>query len=149
GGGAGVGNSALAGEDVRWGVVRGSGRAVAQRRRRAAASVGGARGRVMEREVRYCTTEDGVRIAYCVEGEGPPLVVGQQLVESFSVDHIAGGFRDFYGALAQRRRVIRYDLRGSGLSDRGQYDMSCESLVRDLEAVVRSLNNSPVSLLGD
>ncbi len=29
----------------------------------------------MEREVRYCTTEDGVRIAYCVEGEGPPLVV--------------------------------------------------------------------------
>jgi len=24
----------------------------------------------MEREVRYCTTEDGIRIAYCVTGEG-------------------------------------------------------------------------------
>ena len=40
-----------------------------------------------EREVRYCTTEDGVRIAYCVEGEGPPLLVMQFFVESFSLDH--------------------------------------------------------------
>ncbi len=103
----------------------------------------------MEREVRYCTTDDGVRIAYCVEGAGPPLVAGQQLVESFSVDHIAEGFGDFYRALARRRTVIRYDLRGTGLSGRGQFDMSCESLVRDLEAVVRSLEAPSVSLLGD
>ena len=26
----------------------------------------------MEPEVRYCTTSDGVRIAYTVTGEGPP-----------------------------------------------------------------------------
>jgi hypothetical protein len=32
----------------------------------------------MEREVRYCTTEDGVRIAYCVEGGGPVLLTGWQ-----------------------------------------------------------------------
>jgi len=30
--------------------------------------------RHMEREVRYCTTEDGVRIADTVTGQGPPLV---------------------------------------------------------------------------
>jgi hypothetical protein len=29
----------------------------------------------MEREVRYCTTDDGVRIAYCVEGEGQPTIL--------------------------------------------------------------------------
>ena len=39
----------------------------------------------MERDVRYCTTEDGVRIAYCVEGEGPPLVVEAEFAESFSL----------------------------------------------------------------
>jgi len=39
----------------------------------------------MEREVRYCTTEDGVRIAYCVEGKGPPLVVVAEFAESFSL----------------------------------------------------------------
>jgi class 3 adenylate cyclase len=29
----------------------------------------------MEREVRYCTTEDGVRIAYCVEGGGTTTIL--------------------------------------------------------------------------
>jgi hypothetical protein len=28
----------------------------------------------MEREIRYFTSEDGTRIAYCVEGEGPGLL---------------------------------------------------------------------------
>ncbi len=37
----------------------------------------------MERAVRYCTSEDGTRIAYCVEGEGSPLVVGPAIWESF------------------------------------------------------------------
>src|SRR5207249_5950290 len=37
----------------------------------------------MEREVRYCTTSDGVRIAYSAEGEGPPLLF-LQFLYSFS-----------------------------------------------------------------
>ncbi len=41
----------------------------------------------MEREVRYCTAEDGVRIACCVEGEGPPLVVPPFVVQSFVLEH--------------------------------------------------------------
>lgn len=36
----------------------------------------------MEREVRYCTTEDGVNSAYCVEGEGPALLIIPLFVES-------------------------------------------------------------------
>ncbi|HUF54922.1 MAG TPA: hypothetical protein VMR52_14325 [Dehalococcoidia bacterium] len=28
----------------------------------------------MEREVRYCTAKDGVRIAYGVDGEGPAFL---------------------------------------------------------------------------
>ncbi len=39
----------------------------------------------MEPEVRYCTTEDGVRIAYCVEAKGPPLLVVPFFVTSFSL----------------------------------------------------------------
>ena len=41
----------------------------------------------MEREVRYCTTEDGVRIAYRLEGERPPLVVPPFVIESFGLEH--------------------------------------------------------------
>ena len=29
----------------------------------------------MEQQIRFCTTSDGVRIAYATAGEGPPLVV--------------------------------------------------------------------------
>lgn len=28
----------------------------------------------MEQQIRFCTTSDGVRIAYATIGEGPPLV---------------------------------------------------------------------------
>ena len=42
----------------------------------------------MKGEVRYCTTEDGVRIAYCVEGEGPALIVCPQFGRSFSLFEI-------------------------------------------------------------
>ena len=45
----------------------------------------------MEREVRYCTTSDGVRIAYSVEGEGPPLLFCQH-VYSFSLSHLVPAF---------------------------------------------------------
>jgi len=71
-----------------------------------------------EREVRYCTTEDGVRIAYCVEGEGPPLLMCPILFESFSVDHLLPGYQRFLQAIAGQCTLIRYDTRGTGLSQR-------------------------------
>lgn len=37
---------------------------------------------VMEREIRYCTTEDGVSIAYCEAGEGTPVI------QAASLNHI-------------------------------------------------------------
>ena len=70
----------------------------------------------MEREVRYCTTEDGVRIAYMVEGEGPPLVVVPVASESFSVEHVFPERQEFMRALGRGRKLVRYDNRGCGLS---------------------------------
>jgi hypothetical protein len=29
----------------------------------------------MDQDIRFCTTSDGVRLAYAVTGEGPPLVM--------------------------------------------------------------------------
>ncbi len=60
----------------------------------------------MEREVRYCTTKDGVRIGYCVEGEGPPLVIAPYLLESFSLHNLYPSFADFTGQLRQPSVVL-------------------------------------------
>jgi hypothetical protein len=57
----------------------------------------------MERQVRYCTTEDGVRIAYCAEGEGAPLLVCPGFVESFSLDHLDPNEAEFMLRLRQKR----------------------------------------------
>jgi len=94
----------------------------------------------MEPRIQYAKTEDGVSIAFYTIGEGEPLV------------HMPGGFshlqaewqqpeiRSYYERLAEKRMLIRYDGRGSGLSDRDITDYSLDARVRDLNAVVNRLN---------
>jgi pimeloyl-ACP methyl ester carboxylesterase len=70
-----------------------------------------------EREIRYCTTEDGVRIAYCVEGKGRTTILALPVFyETFSLDHLMPVYQQFYLGLGAGRRVIRFDWRGTGLS---------------------------------
>jgi class 3 adenylate cyclase/pimeloyl-ACP methyl ester carboxylesterase len=102
----------------------------------------------MEREVRYCTTEDGVRIAYCQAGEGPPLVYVQGFIESFSQEHLLPNTQDFFRRVARTFRLVRFDMRGTGLSQREVADVSHGALMRDLEAVVRAAGLKRFSLWG-
>ncbi len=104
----------------------------------------------MEPDVRYCTTEDGVRIAYTVTGSGPPLVWATDLLSS----HVQREWRlpvlrDFYSGASSRRTLVRFDGRGLGLSDQDVKDLSLDGRVRDLEAVVDSLRLDEFALVGD
>jgi class 3 adenylate cyclase len=90
----------------------------------------------MEPEVRYCTTSDGVRIAYTVTGDGPPLLdCVDPLISHVQLEwsHPVGGRveREF----ARKNTLIRYDARGCGLSDRVQ-PKTLDEAVLDIEAVV-------------
>jgi class 3 adenylate cyclase len=103
----------------------------------------------MEREVRYCTTEDGVRIAYSTMGQGEPLV---HLAHGF-ICHIQQEVRQpeiarWYGLLASRYLLVRYDERGFGSSQREPADVSLETMLRDLDAVIRHLGVAKVVLFG-
>jgi class 3 adenylate cyclase len=92
----------------------------------------------MAREIRFCTTDDGVRIAYCVDGDGPDLVCCPEFVGSFALDPLIADQMGFWQALWKGRRVVRYDMRGTGLSQRDVDDVSHEALVQDLDAVVHA-----------
>jgi len=94
----------------------------------------------LEVPIEYVTTPDGVNISYWAVGEGetflhmpnPPWshgTVARQIPE----------MRRWFLRLAAKRSVVRYDNRGSGLSDRGISDFSVEGMARDLEAVVGRL----------
>ncbi len=99
----------------------------------------------MEREVRYCTTEDGARIAYCVDGEGPPLVMTPLFIESFSLHHLAPEMDLFLNQLRSIRSVFLYDARGTGLSQRDA-PVDPQSSQRDFEAVVGASGDEPVAI---
>jgi len=98
-------------------------------------------------EVRYCTTEDGVRIAYKVEGEGPPLLLCQMFTESFAHGLDMPAAVLFNDKLGEGRQLIHYDMRGTGLSDRDPQDLSGDALVRDIEAVARASGLRRFSIL--
>ena len=102
-----------------------------------------------EREVRYCTTEDGVRIAYLVRGDGQPLVWQSLFLAQMSAQVEAYWERLDKHFAKKGVSVIRFDPRGVGLSQRNLEDFSLEARVRDLDAVVKALRLKAFDLVGE
>jgi len=87
-------------------------------------------------QVRFCRSQDGVRIAYARHGEGPPLVVTTCWLSHLQYDWESPVWRHFLEDLGAVSSMVRYDERGYGLSDWDVDDFSFERRVQDLEAVV-------------
>ena len=102
----------------------------------------------MDQDIRFCTTAAGVRIAYATIGQGPPLVVPPYWVTHLEVDWEQPALRAFWGALAQRHTIVRFDTHGCGLSDRDRTDFTLDYEVGTLEAVLDHLDLRRFALLG-
>jgi pimeloyl-ACP methyl ester carboxylesterase/DNA-binding CsgD family transcriptional regulator len=102
----------------------------------------------MEQRIRFCTAPGGVRIAFSTAGKGPPLVRVNNWFTHLELDWDTAVWRHWSAALAERRMLVRYDPRGSGLSDRDATDFSLDTLVSDLEAVVDTLELRRFPLIG-
>jgi class 3 adenylate cyclase len=101
----------------------------------------------MEREIRFCTTSDGVRIAYATTGQGsPPLVYVPGWFSPFKLMAHEPRVVSFNRELAAKRQHILYDRRGTGMSNRDVRDFSRGALVKDLEAVIDHLKLRRVAL---
>jgi class 3 adenylate cyclase len=81
-------------------------------------------------------------------GHGPPLVIPPQLVTHLEADLVEGPFADTYEALARHHTLVRYDTRGTGLSDRRVRLTSEQFSVLDLAAVVDELRLDKFPLYG-
>jgi class 3 adenylate cyclase len=95
---------------------------------------------MMEPRIQYAKTSDGVSIAFWTLGEGTPFV---HMPMEVPLSHVElewqwPPIRRWYEKLAQKRMVVRYDGRGSGLSERG-VSPSPDACVLDLEAVADRL----------
>ena len=103
----------------------------------------------MEPRIQYAKTKDGVNIAYWTMGSGLPLVE----MPSTPWSHVqlelqVPLWRAWDERLAENRMHVRYDHRGTGMSDRNVAEVSLETLVLDLEAIVDRLALEKFVLFG-
>jgi pimeloyl-ACP methyl ester carboxylesterase/DNA-binding CsgD family transcriptional regulator len=103
----------------------------------------------MDQRIRFCSIPAG-RIAYAEVGAGPGLVLPARWVSHLELDWESPDFRAFVEALAIRRRVIRYDPLGMGLSDRSREGGrgGLEGELEALAAVVGAAELGHTALLG-
>ena len=99
-------------------------------------------------DIRYCTTSDGVRLAYASTGSGPPLVKASNWLTHLDLEWHSPIWRHWWAQLSAHHRVIRYDERGNGMSQRDVTGVSFETWVRDLETVVDAAGLDRFPLLG-
>jgi DNA-binding winged helix-turn-helix (wHTH) protein/pimeloyl-ACP methyl ester carboxylesterase len=102
----------------------------------------------LNQEVHFCTASDGVRIAYALAGQGPPLVKAANWLNHLEYDWQSPIWSHLLHELAARHQLVRYDERGNGLSDWDVQDISFEAFVRDLESVVEAAKLKRFALLG-
>jgi pimeloyl-ACP methyl ester carboxylesterase len=100
---------------------------------------------------RYAVTQDGVRIAYHVTGDGPLDIV---LINSF-VTHLEvfwelPSYQRLLGDLGSFARVILFDKRGVGLSDRVSSSLpTLEARLDDLRAVLDAAGSDRTLAFGN
>jgi class 3 adenylate cyclase len=87
--------------------------------------------------IRYTQTPDGVNIAYCVVGDGPiSLLCLPGFVSNLEVLWEAPVAERYFGRLASFARIVVYDKRGQGLSDRPPQPPTLEQSMEDARAVL-------------
>ena len=99
--------------------------------------------------VGFCTSWDGVRVAYAVHGSGPPLVKAANWLTHLEYEWESPVWRHWIHFFSEQFRLVRYDERGCGMTDWKVGDLSFERWVGDLEAVVAAAGpREPFALLG-
>ena len=98
-------------------------------------------------QTRYARTSDGVHVAYQTWGQGPDLL----MVPGF-ISNVEGAWESpLYARLNERlgsfARVITFDKRGTGMSDRPPELPDADRRMLDMLAVLDAAQAGPVSVL--
>jgi len=98
--------------------------------------------------VQYTTTSDGASIAWGEAGQGPALLY-LGATPFTHVQELFAIFEGFFEALARSFRVITFDARGTGMSERDVADVSTATLLMDAEAVIDAAKLERFVVLAD
>jgi class 3 adenylate cyclase/pimeloyl-ACP methyl ester carboxylesterase len=101
-----------------------------------------------QQQIRYCRSEDAVRLAYSLAGSGPPLVKSANWINHLELDWELPVYRHLLAGLTKHHTLMRYDARGNGLSDWDSSELSLDAWVNDLETVVNAAGLDRFPLFG-
>lgn len=103
---------------------------------------------VPDQEIRFFTTSDGVRMAYTIDGSGPPLVRAIDWLNHLELEWKNPFQRHWLSQIMQHHTLLRYDQRGTGLSDWTIQDFSFERTVKDLEELIEACGLDQFTMQG-
>ncbi|WP_343231088.1 alpha/beta hydrolase [Thalassovita aquimarina] len=86
-------------------------------------------------KVRYATSRDGSTLAWASEGDGPPLIRAGHWLTHLDLDRSSQIWGPWLHRLGARRRLVRYDLRGTGMSDPDCGPFNLDAFAEDMLAV--------------
>ncbi len=101
-----------------------------------------------QQDIRFATSTDGIHIAYATSGAGPALVRAANWMTHLEWDWQSAVGGPTIQGLSRRYRLVRYDGRGCGLSDRGVAIGTLDDEVHDLEAVADAAGLGRFALIG-
>jgi len=101
-----------------------------------------------DQQIDFFTTSDGVRIAYNIGGQGPALVRTIHWLNHLDFEWRTPLRRQWLSEVMRHNTLVRYDQRGSGLSDWNVSDFSFERTIRDFEELVDAIGLEKFSILG-
>ena len=101
-----------------------------------------------EQPVSRYATGSGAHIAYQILGHGPAMVIAPGVASHLELEREDGACRSFIRRLAAFATVVRFDKRGTGLSDPVQELPTLQERDADLAAVVADAGVDRPVLLG-
>jgi len=121
---------------------------LAAQRRQGGNSIAGERAMAETPETHYVKSDD-VYIAYQVLGDGPfDLVFVPGFISNVEALWRSPDQSAFFRRLASFCRLILFDTRGTGMSDRGTHDFTLEQRMHDVQAVLDSVGCKQAALFG-
>jgi len=102
----------------------------------------------MKPSIQFVVRKDGVKIAYSIFGEGPPLVIPPQWVTSLPFVLEDPFINQFLERLAKYMTIVSYDKHGCGQSDKDRKVFTLETELLDFETVIEHLGLVKFNLFG-
>ena len=99
-------------------------------------------------QIKFCTAPDGVNIAYAVVGEGPPLFRSPNWMNHLEYEWESPVWRHLLRDLSANHTLVRFDQRANGLSDWDVEEITFDSMIDDMEAVVDATGLERFPILG-